>query len=78
MTKRERQLVLSTLGAVSFAISVIGAIDFLINGRIYPALVVLLYVVGLGGAPFVIPSLSEELSDHKLPNKTDDPDDSKR
>ena len=75
MTKRERQLVISTLGAVSFAICIVGTADLLITGRIYPTLLVLFLIVGLGGGPFVIPLLWEDLNSHKLPsNRRDEPD----
>ena len=75
MTKRERQLVTSTLGAVIFAIIVVSVADELITGRMYPALTVLLCLVALGSAPFIIPSWWEELNSHKLPAKQpDDPD----
>lgn len=75
MTKRERQFVVATLGAVGFAISVVGTADFLITGRMYPALMVLFVLVALGGAPCILPAIWEELNSHRLPSKKpSDPD----
>jgi hypothetical protein len=71
MTKRERQIVITTLGAVTAALALVGTVDCLINGRMYPALTVLFFIVGLGSAPFVIPQWLEELNSHRSPKRGD-------
>jgi hypothetical protein len=72
MTKRERNLVLATFGVIEGVISFVGVGDLLINGRIYPALLLVFVLVVLASTPFAVPSLWESLNSHKLTNKPDD------
>jgi hypothetical protein len=79
MTKRDRQVVVTTLGAVEFAIAVVGVLNWLLTGEFSHALTVLLLIVATGSAPFIVPAFLEELNSHKLPpGKSDEPDRQKR
>ena len=71
MTKRERQIVLTTLGAVVAALTLVGSVDLLINGRIDPALKVLYFIIGLAVLPFVVPQWLEELTSHRPAKRGD-------
>lgn len=72
MTLRERRLVMATFGCIEALISFVSVADLLINGRIYPGLSLLLFLVAMASGPFVVPSLIEALKEHKLPVKTDE------
>jgi hypothetical protein len=72
MTQRERRLVIATFGWVEFLICVIMVADSLINGRVYPALTILLALTVTASGPFVVPAMWQEWKDSRLYGKKPD------
>lgn len=72
MTQRERRLVAATFGGVEFLLCVVGVVDSLIHGSMYPALMISLVLVGIASGPFVVPVMWQEWKDSRLYGKKPD------